>query len=189
VVANYYLSDGIIHELIDWCEHFLKELPLFTCIGHPLPSDVVFFQKHSIVDVFDKKNPQKVARGLSELLFNFNEFHESLLELVTPKEISILLLVGGHKLNLWTHEIYDNGLYFQTERSFMGGTFGILKFSLVGDDKIQNFVIPGHVEGQSIDGTLFRINHKYAPKWKQFLTFLNEKQIKVNRFLKRASGL
>ncbi len=188
IISNYYLSDGIIHELIDWCSVNLESLPIFTCVGYPLPTDCNLSQKHSIADIFSKNDPQRIATGLSRLLFDFNEFHMNLLELITPKEVVIEILVDRKTYQVKPIEISEETLLFDSPRAFTRGTFGVLKFSILSDDQTQNFIIPGFVEATDASEVLLKINKAYLPNWLKFRTYLNNKQVKISQFLKKASG-
>lgn len=188
IISNYYLSDGIIHELIDWCSKNLENLPIFTCVNYPLPTDYNLSQKHSIADIFSKHDPERIARGLSRLLFDFNELHMNLLELITPKEVVIEILVHQQTYLIKPIEIGEASLLFDSPSQFDRGSFGVLKFSLLSDDQTQNFIIPGFVEYSDSSGILMKIDPAYVPNWNKFRSYLDHKQVKISQFLKKASG-
>lgn len=189
IVSNYYLSDGIIHELIDWCSKNLESLPIFTCVGYPLPTDSNLSKKHSISDIFSKNDPDRIAAGLSRLLFDFNEFHLSLLEIMTPKEITIEILVDKKSFMVRPTEISDETLLFDGSSVFQRGSFVIMKFSLLNEEQTQNFIIPGFVESHDSMSTTVQIDKAYLHNWKKFRNYLETKQVKISQFLKKASGL
>lgn len=188
IVSNYYLSDGIIHELIDWCSKNLESLPLFTCVGYPLPTDSNLSKKHSIADIFSKNDPDRIAAGLSRLLFDFNEFHLNLLEIMTPKEITIEILVDKKTYMVKPFGISEETLLFDNPQDLQRGTFVIMKFSLLNDEQTQNFIIPGFIESQDLNGTTLKIDTAYLHNWKKFRSYLDSKQVKISQFLKKASG-
>lgn len=187
VISNYYLVDGIIHQLIDWSTINLDSLPIFTCIGYPYPTES-FSHQHSIAEIFSKNNSGRIVASLSKLLFDFNQFQESLLEISTPTEILIELHSGGRTDIIRPIEINDESLYFQFDAASPRGTFGILKFSVLSETQGENFLIPGYFDGDSSSGQLFRINQKYLTNWARFIRCLNLKQLNITNFLKKASG-
>lgn len=189
IVSNYYLSDGIIHQLIDWCTLSLDILPVFTCIGYPFPADIDLSRKHSISDVFSKGDSRRILSGLSDLLFNATEFRENICASVVPAEILIELHVDGKCHLIRPIEITNESVFIQLDHVSPNGTSGILKFSLISNGQSQNFLIPGKLAGKFPGGQLFKINQKYHGNWDKFLKFLNLKQMRITHFLNKASGL
>ena len=189
IISNYYLSDGIIHQLIDWCSFNLEILPVFTCIGYPFPGEIELSRKHSISQVFSKNDSRKILASVSNLLFDFNEFKGNLLESVVPAEILIELHVEGECHLIRPIEITTESVFIQLDNISPKGTFGILKFSLISNGQTQNFLIPGNLAGKFPGGQLFKINQKYHGSWDKFLKFLNLKQMRITHFLNKASGL
>ena len=57
VICSYYLPDGIIHQLIDWCKSNLEYLPTFTTIGYPVNGEKDFLHRQLVADDFYKKQP------------------------------------------------------------------------------------------------------------------------------------
>lgn len=188
VISNYYLSDGVIHQMIDWCSDNLRTLPIFTCVGYPLPADSELSQKYSIADVFSKNDARRMLTGLSKLLFDFNQFHESLLEMVVPTEVIIEIKVGPNSFLVRPIELTADSMFVQMDCNFTRGTFGVLKFSLGQGENSQNFIIPGFFEGQYSEGQMFKINKTYLPNWDRFLKFLDDKQMDITHFMKKAAG-
>lgn len=188
VISNYYLSDGVIHQLIDWCSGNLRTLPIFTCLGYPLPADSELSQKFSIADIFSKSDSRRMLSGLSALLFDFNAFHESLLEIITPTEILIEIMVGTNSFMVTPLELTSNSMYVQMDSQFTCGTFGILKFSLGNGKNSQSFIIPGSFETGVIEGQIFKINKTYVPNWEKFLKFLDDRQVDITYFMCKAAG-
>lgn len=189
VISNYYLSDGVIHQMIDWCSDNLQTLPIFTCIGYPLAGDCELSQKHSIADVFSKNDSRRIMSGLTKLLFDFNQFHESLLEMISPTEVLIDIQVGISSFIVRPIELNNDSMYVQLDCQFTRGTFGVLKFSLGQGENSQTFTIPGFFEGQFSEGQVFKINKKYISNWLKFLAFLHDKQMKITYFMNKAAGL
>ncbi|MFP5385324.1 MAG: hypothetical protein ACLGHN_04555 [Bacteriovoracia bacterium] len=187
VISNYYLADGIIHQLIDWSTNNLESLPIFTCIGYPYPADS-FSHRHAIAEIFSKNDSSRIMASLSRLLFDFNEFQESLFEMAAPTEILIELHTAGKTDIVRPIEINEESLFLQFDSSSPKGAFGVLKFSFLSGSQGENFLIPGYFEGDYVSGQTFRINQKYLPNWTKFLKFLNVKQLNVTNFLKKASG-
>ena len=74
---------------IDWCSTNLGTPPDLTCVGSPLVGDSEIYQKYSMADVFSKNGSRRMFRGPSTLLFDFNQFLESLLEIMLPTQVQI----------------------------------------------------------------------------------------------------
>lgn len=188
VISNYYLADGLIFQLIDWSADNLKFLPIFTCVGWPIPSEVGFSQKHSIVDIFSKSDTQRLVKGISRLLFDFNQFYESLMGMVAPEELMIELQVGEYGIQAKPIEISDEKIYLNVFEKLERGTFGVLKFSFKHEGVDHRFNIPGHVESVSSSGHCFQIHPHYLMNWERFLNYLNKKQVNITDFMHKASG-
>lgn len=188
VISNYYLSDGVIHQMIDWCSENLLTMPIFTCVGYPLAGDCGLSQKHSISDVFSKNDSRRIMTGLSKLLFDFNQFHESLLEMITPTEVLIEIQIGLSSFLVRPIELNNDSMFVQMDCQFTRGSFGVLKFSLGHGEKCQNFIIPGFFENQFSEGQVFKINKKYISSWMKFLAFLDDKQMNITHFMNKAAG-
>ncbi len=189
IISNYYLADGIIHQLIDWCTFNLESLPIFTCIGYPFPAEVDLSRKQAISGIFSKNESHKILNSVSNLLFDFNEFKENLLETLVPAEILIELHVKGQCHLIRPIEITSESIFLQVDNTSPKDTFGILKFSLISEGQTQNFLIPGKLTGTFPGGQLFKINQKYHGNWDKFLKFMNFKQMRITHFLNKASGL
>lgn len=183
VVSNYHLPDGIIHHLIDWCSANMAYLPVFTCTGYPMPSEIELSQKQSIAGVFSKNDFQRMLQGISNLLFDFTEFYENLLEMMAPSEIRIQAIVDSKPFIITPLELTKVGMFVQRENEFREGSFGILKFSLTYEVQNQNFIIPGTFEGQ-----FFKVNENYLANWETFLKFLNIRQVNITNFMNKAAG-
>ena len=189
VISNYYLSDGIIHQLIDWSTSNLSSVPIFTCVNYPFPADANISKNHSIAQVFTKGDSRKILSTLSDLLFDFSSYKESLHEISRPVEILIELHVSGKCHIIRPQEITHDSVFLQLDSASPKGDFGILKFSLLLEGKSQNFLIPGQLMGAYPGGQLFKINQKYLKNWEKFLNYLNLKQLRITNFLNKASGL
>lgn len=183
IVSNYYLPDGIILHLIDWCADKNNYLPIFTCIGHPLPSEIEFSHKQSIAEVFSKNNFPRMLQSISRLLFDFTEFYDNLLEMMAPSEVRIEAVVNNKNHIINPIELNAEGLFVHFESEIKKGSFGILKFSLAYENQNQNFIIPGY-----FDGTYFKVNTNYLPNWEKFLKFLNLRQVNITKFMNKAAG-
>lgn len=184
VISNYYLTDGIIHQLIDWSSRELKSMPIYTCIGYPY-SDRKLSEKHSIADLFTKSDSRRIVSSLSKLLFDQQQFKENILELLTPREIMIELHMGGVSQFIRPLEIHHQGLYLQNVEPFEIGAFGILKFSLLSAGQTEHFLIPGHFEEREH----FKVSSNYLPNWEKFVAYMDLKQLNVTNFLHKAAGL
>ena len=188
VICNYYLTDGIIYQLIDWSEKNIKTLPIFTAMGNPLPGELDLLRKQSIADVFSKGDRGRMFTGISNLLFDFKEFKGNLREMISPTEVMIELKVKEDRMFVRPIEIADDCVYLLLKQQFQPGMFGIMNFSLREQLEVQHFVIPGFFAGQFGGGQQFRINRTYQGHWKIFLDHMQEKQMNISNFLKKAAG-
>ncbi len=188
VISNYYLSDGIIYQLMDWCTKNLTFLPIFTCVGHPFGSDKELSQKQAIANIFQKHETGRILSGISKLLFNFNDYQQSLLEMIDPNEIKIEICVSDYNFLVVPSEINEDNLYLSLEQEFSRGTFGVLKFAVVLEDRYHSFIIPGYFDEKCPSGQVFVVDEKYRRHWKQFLDYLNMKQGNITKFLSKAAG-
>ena len=188
VLCNYYLTDGIIFQLIDWSEQNIKTLPIFTAMGNPLPGELDLLRKQSIADVFSKGDRARMFTGVSNLLFDFNDFQGSLKEMISPTEVMIELKVEAERMFVRPIEIADDCVYLLLKNQFQPGMFGIMNFSLREKRELQHFVIPGFFARKFGGGQQFRINRTYQGHWKVFLDIMQEKQMNISNFMKKASG-
>lgn len=183
IVSNYHLPDGIIHHLIDWCVEAIGYLPIITCTGHPMPSEIELSQRQSIVEVFSKNDFPRMLQGISRLLFDFSEFYDNLLEMMAPSEIRIEAIVNNKNYVINPLELSTEGLFVQYDSEIKTGSFGILKFSLSYENQNQNFIIPGFFEGP-----FFKVNSNYLSNWDKFLKFLSLRQVNITKFMNKAAG-
>ncbi len=188
VISNYYLSDGIIYQLMDWCTKNLSFLPIFTCVGHPFGADKELSQKQAIASVFQKHEVGQILSGISRLLFSFEAYHQSLLEMIDPSEIKIEICVSDYNFLVSPLEINEDNVYLAMDREFLKGTFGVLKFAVVLEERYHSFIIPGSLDEKCQSGQVFVVDEKYRGHWKHFLDYLNMKQVKITKFLSKAAG-
>jgi CheY-like chemotaxis protein len=184
IISNYYLPDGIIHHLIDWCTQKNTNLPIFTCTGYPMPLELDYSHKQSIAEVFSKNDLPRMLQSISRLLFDFTEFYDNLLEMMTPTEVIIEAVINNRNFIINPLELKADGLLLHSSPEIKKGSFGVLKFLLAFEDEAHNLIIPGF-----FDGEYFKVNEDYLANWKKFINFLNLKQIDITHFLTRASGI
>lgn len=189
VISNYYLTDGIIHQLIDWSSQNVSVLPIFTCIGYPFPGDHAISKTHSIAEVFSKNDPRKILSSISELLVSPTDLATTFTEAQINTEILLELHVSGKTQLIRPIEITEESVFLQVDSPSSKGTFGILKFSLISNGQTQNYLIPGLLEAHFPGGQLFVVNRKYLRNWNKFLKFIKLKQLRITNFLNKAAGL
>jgi CheY-like chemotaxis protein len=188
VICNYYLSDGVIHQLIEWSVENLKVLPIFTCVGYALPGDIEISQRYAISDTFTKSDPTRMFSGIARLLFDFNQFYNSLLEMIAPTEIILEIQVGGEIHFVKPIEVSMQKVFFQSENPFDHGAFGFLRFYIKLGEDFHNFNIPGFITQEGLEEFNFQIHPSYLVNWDRFLGYLEVKQIDITDFLARATG-
>lgn len=189
VISNYYLADGIIHQLIDWCGRNVAIMPIFSCVGYPFPADHAISRTHSIAEVFSKNDSRKILSSISDLLSSPAEVTAAYTENFAPHEILLELHVGGKTHLIRPVEITEESLFLQLDIPCPKGSFGVLKFSLISNGQTQNYLIPGMLETPFPGGQIFVINRKYLRNWGKFLKFINLKQLRITNFLNKAAGL
>jgi hypothetical protein len=188
VIANYFLADGIIHQLIEWSHENMKTPPIFTAMGYPLPGEAELLQKHSIAEVFSKSDRTKILSGLSHLLFDFQQFQKSLMEMIIPYELTFELNVNSQKLLARPIEMSAESIFLCLGQSFEPGSFAEMSFSMDLNKGSQKFVIPGNFANEASGGQYFNIDQTYSRHWNRFLNLMNEKQSNISTFIKKAAG-
>lgn len=183
VICNYYLADGLIHNLIDWASEHLETLPVFTCFSYPLPGDMALIKKQFIAATFSKSDPAGLLAGIPNLLFDFQEFHENLLEMETISGISLEIQVGNRTYHADALELMSESIFFHSDEKLVNGMIGVMKISLTFDSKKHQFLIAGTHEN-----SVFKVSKSYLPNWNCFLNYLNNRQINITSFMKKAAG-
>jgi hypothetical protein len=189
VICSYYLPDGIIHQLIDWCKTELDSLPTFTTIGYPLEGEKDFLHRQLVADVyFKKQSHSEIIKSLSMLIFDFEHFKKSLLEISEPRGIVLELFSNRSKHRIKALEITPDSLFISAEESFEFGDFGVLMVSVFDQGEFENFQVIGFFEGHFPGGQHFKVHNDYMPVWSRLLTKLEEKQLSIDKFLQKAAG-
>lgn len=188
IVCSYYLPDGLIHHLIDWSKENLDQLPIFLALGSSIPADDELLRRHLISGTFSKKSePEKIVTAISKLLFDFDKFYQSLLEMIEPKGVQLELVVKDEKYHVGPIEMTDSGIFVAAEKKFEMGTFGLLRISVFEDDYLKHFTLVGSLDGVMNGGQHFKINESYENTWFNLLNLLQEKQMSITRFLAKVA--
>ncbi|HXH29908.1 MAG TPA: hypothetical protein VNJ01_03780 [Bacteriovoracaceae bacterium] len=188
VVCSYNLTDGFIHQLIDWCEEEVSILPLFTSIGYSLPNEVVLSQRQSIAEVFMTKDVFNIVAAMPKLLFDYQEFKHSLHDTFFNHGLVLEVKVAAEILISKPIEINGKSLLIYNEMLFPVGTFGIIKLSFNDQRQNDSYILPGFFDEVVSEGQIFLIDQKYGSRWTLFLKRLHDKQCSINTFMKKASG-
>ncbi len=189
VICSYYLPDGIIHQLIDWCKTNLGTMPTFTTIGYPLNGESDFLHRQLVAEVFYKaQEHEEIIKSLNLIVFDFEQFKASIMDMLDPKGISLELLSNKEKHEIKAIEITSDSLFISAEQKFEFGSFGLLRVTIFDDGNIENFPVIGFFEGHFPGGQLFKVHEDYGQVWSRLLTKLDEKQLSIINFLQRASG-
>jgi hypothetical protein len=189
VICSYYLPDGIIHQLIDWCKINLDSLPTFTTIEYPLQGEKDFLHRQLVAEVFFKKQSHdEILKLISMLIFDFKEFKNSILDIAEPRGISLELFSNKNKHWVKAIEITSDSLFISADESFDFGSFGLLMVTVFDQGDYENFHVVGFFEGHFPGGQYFKVHNDYGQIWSRLLVKLEDKQLSIDKFLQKASG-
>lgn len=188
IISSYYLPDGLIHHMIDWCRHNLDQLPIFVALGTSVPADDELLKRHLISGIFSKTtDPEKIVDSLNKFLFDFDQFYQRLLEMIEPRGVQLELMVEDKRWCVQPIEMTGNGIFVSVDKKFEMGTFGLLRVSVFEEDYLQNFTMVGSLDGIINGGQHFKINESYENTWNKLLNKLQEKQMSITRFLSKVA--
>jgi hypothetical protein len=189
IICSYYLPDGIIHQLIDWCKDNLDSMPVFTTIGYPIHGENEFLHRQLVADVyFKKQSHDEILKSLSMLVFDFEQFRQSLLEIANPRGISIELFSNKEKYWIKAIEITSDSIFIGADKVFEYGSFGLLMITVFDQGELENFQVLGFFDGQFPGGQHFKVHSDYAHIWKRLLQKLEDKQLSIDKFMHKVSG-
>jgi len=184
VISSYYLPDGLIHHVIDWCRYNLDQLPIFVALGTSVPGDDELMKRHLISGVFSKAiDMDKLVKSLQGYLFDFEKFYESLVSMIEPRGVALELVIQDEKMQVFPIEMTEEGIFVAVDRRFEFGTFGLLRVSVFDDDLLENYTMVGSMDGVINGGQHFRINESYESTWNKLLNKLNQRQLSITNFL------
>ncbi|HXH73820.1 MAG TPA: hypothetical protein VNJ08_02575 [Bacteriovoracaceae bacterium] len=190
VICSYYLSDGLIHNVIDWSKQHLQSLPVFVAIGSSMPGDEELLHRHLISYVFNKgHNPVSLVSAVQGFLFDFNRFFESLLFMVEPKGICLELVVKQSIFEVNAIELTNDGIFVSMESPFDLGTFALLRISIYEGSQVENYTLVGSLGGNIPGGQHFNVNESYSHTWNNVLAIIDKKQLTITKFMKKVSGI
>ena len=188
VLCSYNLPDGIIHQLIDWCEDQVSLLPIFASLGYSLPNEVNFSQRQSIAEVFLQKDTFSILAAMPKLLFDYKDFRQSLHDTFFNHGLILEVKAAGVIHLSKPIEISGTQLLISSDKSFEEGTFGIIKLTFNDHQPTDNYILPGFFDEATAEGQVFLIDQKYGSRWNLFLKRLHDKQSSINTFMKKVSG-
>ncbi len=188
IICSYYLPDGLIHHLVDWCRLYLDQLPIFIALGTSIPADDELLKRHLISGIFSKNlDVEKMIIGLNKFLFDFDKFYQSLLEMIEPRGVQLELMVEEEIMSVQPIEMTGTGVFVSIDKKFQMGTFALLRVSVFDDDYLENFTMVGSLDGVINGGQHFKINESYENTWNKLLNKLQEKQMSITRFLAKVA--
>lgn len=189
VICSYYLADGLIHQLIDWCKETLDDLPLFVSLGIPSHTDIDIQHRHLIADAWEKIDSiDKLVEIISKHAFNEGQFKEVILGLVENRGIKIELISDRQKIMAMPQELVKDGLFVTTEIPYPVNTCAILRLSVYEGDQYINFSVLGFFREIQSTGQKFCVFGGYLKTWDKVLNLIEKRQLRTTKFLKKASG-
>src|SRR5665647_284910 len=170
VVCSYYLPDGLIHHLIDWCRDNLSNIPVFVALGQALPADDGLRRRSLISDVLQRSDNFDLAiKCISDLLFDYDKFRLAISEMVDPRGIEFELMINKESFEVKATEIFSDSLSISFNREICDGSHAILRVSLFESGKLENFIFMGSMENAPASGHIFKINDIYNKIWQKFM--------------------
>lgn len=189
VISNYYVTDGLIHQLIDWCKGQLDFLPLFISLNEPTHADRRFMIHQCIAENLVKKTPHHLIDQITPMLFSFEDFKNDIIDYFEENGILIELVVKNTIYHVKPIELDLECMTFDVADRFQEPLTAILKVRVKeSQNKIDNFVALGMCETTS-NGTSFKVHRSYEPTWAKLLINLGSRQLRIKAFLKKAAGL
>ncbi len=188
LLSSFYLFDGSFSKLIDWCRSNVEILPVFAAIGYPTPGESHLTQKQSIAEFFLVRDAEKIVKGLSRLVFDYRAFEDAIFQTFEEHEILLEVKVGDRLFLSRPVEVGPDSILILTDEAFPVGTFGIIKLTFKDYRTNDNYVIPGFFEEWVSEGQTFVVDPNYQNRWGYFLKRLQDKQKRINTFMKKAAG-
>lgn len=189
VICSYYLSDGLIHQLIDWCRGNLEDLPIFVSLGIPSPSDIDIQHRHLVADAWEKMaSIEDLIDIISKHAFNEQKFKTDIVGLVEPRGVRIELISEREKIWARPQETVENGIFVTTDKPYQTNSCAILRLSVWEGDNYLNFCVLGFFREIQTTGQKFQVFEGYQKTWDKVLRLLEERQLRTTKFLKKVSG-
>jgi len=183
IISTYYLPDGLIQQIIEWCRQRLDPLPLFVALGTGLPSDGYLLKRQLISEVFSKlSQPEKIIDGIENLVFDFEGFRARKNSKNFNNDVGIELIIQDQKNDVEITDIMDKGIYVKVTKRYSFGTFAILRITFLDSENFDHVTMIGSMDEIVSGGQLFRINENYGKTWLKLLQKLNERQLGVSNF-------
>ncbi len=183
IISTYYLPDGLIQQIIDWCRQRLDPLPLFVALGTGLPSDGYLLKRQLISEVFSKlSQPDKIIDGIENLVFDFDSFKMKRDSANVKNNLNVELIIQDQKSDVDITDILDKGIYIKVSKRYSFGTFAILRITFLDSENFDHVTMVGSMDEIVSGGQLFRINEHYGKTWLKLLQKLNERQLGMSNF-------
>ena len=187
IICSYYVADGLIHQLIDWCRQNLDLMPIFVSFGLPSPTDIEIQHRHLISAAWEKTSSyEELIDTISLHAFNQADFKRGIEGLIEPKGVILEVITCGVKKVVRASEIVDDGIFISDKME--PNSFAILRFSIFEADEIVNFNVLGSFLDYHTTGQKFCVFAAYQRTWEMLVNVLEERQLKTTKFLKKVSG-
>lgn len=188
VIASHKLSDGNVRDLFEWAKDSLSTIPTLAAIGNCTQLEKKQLEKLGVNNFFSKSDSVKLFDDISKALFSFDDFKKNFLESRYERGISYELSAGGKKISVKALEIMEKGIFLSFESPFTFGHVAVLKLSCTEGLHIESLSVSGVLQGEFSEGQFFKVNDDELNKWGTLLSQLDQKQVEVTEFLKKASG-
>jgi hypothetical protein len=188
IICSYYLPDGLIHHVIDWCKDHLMSLPVFVALGSGIPSEEALLQRHLISCVLKKGDHFGLVTKVQKFLFDFNKFYQNLIDMVEERGVGLELVVQNERFEATAIETKVDGVFVGFDEDFIPGSPALLQVSIYDGFLIENFTLLGSLCGKIQGGQFFKINSSYERSWSEVLKRIEERQFSITTFLSKAAG-
>lgn len=190
VICSYDANEENFNKLIDWCRLKLEIVPVFVAMVERKEMGRLLLHHHQISQVLEKTLPlENIVAEISILLFDFQKFHQNMLDVSESRGMYFNLLVNKVGQDVRANEIFEDGVLIASNSDIELGSKAILRIVVHDAGKIENFLFSGFIEEKMDGECLFKVYSIYLHSWNKFMNSLNVRQSKINNFLGKVSGL
>lgn len=190
IVCNYSGEGDDFYKLVDWCKYNLEIPPVFVALSGLEKVDKLFLHHYQIAEVISKKDELNLnLKKLYYLLFDFDKFYQSMLDISEPRGIFFNLLIDHSYSELKVNEVFEDGALLAVGRPVGLGSKALLRVLVHDSGKVESYLFSGFIEENFEEECLFKVYPIYLSSWGKFLSVLNEKQTRINNILNKVSGL
>lgn len=188
VLSSCLVSDGFLHELIDWCYKTLMFKPVFATLGKPVGEEAKTLANYKIGGYFPRTDQTVIFKELHKLTFNKDEFKSNLNEMGSVRGLIYELSFGNLKVQAQPVELSNDRIVLNLEGQNFPSRLGLLNISASNTNDPSKFSFEGQIEKCNEDTHDFLIHKNSLPNWNDYLKNLEDRQSHINNFLKKVAG-